>query len=217
MLTSHDSEECFSDTAKKIIENYVGELATRYDKKYPDKCAFGFDCGRNELNGYAIFYANFCEIPEIAIVIYARDFLEKKILCDADTIISDANYVAKPYKRHPFHIRLPEAKVDVEIGVAYGLDYSIEMKLIRGAQVGVQRGYLRLIGFDIQSVTIFLEGAVICGDGAVDALYDKSIAQHSFGYEFEALVHIVVARHYRLPVGNHRHILLADNILPVRI
>ena len=56
MLTSHDSEECFSDTAQKIIENYVGELATRYDKKYPDKCAFGFACGRNELNGYAIFY-----------------------------------------------------------------------------------------------------------------------------------------------------------------
>ena len=56
MLTSHDSEECFSDTAKKIIENYVGELATRYDKNYPDKCAFGFACGRNELNGYAIFY-----------------------------------------------------------------------------------------------------------------------------------------------------------------
>lgn len=104
-ITSYEFERCFADTVQKIIVNYEDDvLTTRYDKKYPNKCAFGFDFGiQNNLSGYAIYYANFCEKPEIALVLHARYFLEKPVLKEAESLASDAKYFGKPYNRNLVH------------------------------------------------------------------------------------------------------------------
>lgn len=107
-----ESEACFADTVQKIIVNYDDDaLAARYDKKYPNKSAFGFDFGRqNNLSGYAIYYANFCEKPEIALVLHARYFLEKPVLNEAESLAADAEYFGKPYKRNlvaPSNVWIP--------------------------------------------------------------------------------------------------------------
>lgn len=111
-ITSYEFERCFADTVQKIIVNYEDDvLATRYDKKYPNKCAFGFDFGRqNNLSGYAIYYANFCEKPEIALVLHARYFLEHSVLNEAESLAADAEYFGKPYKRNlvaPSNVWIP--------------------------------------------------------------------------------------------------------------
>lgn len=103
-IESSDSEPCLSETAQKIIVNYTDTvLATRYHKKYPNKCAFGFDFGKQDsqnLNGYAIFYANFCDKPEIALVLHARYFLEKPVLNEAKDFASGAEFFERPYRRN---------------------------------------------------------------------------------------------------------------------
>lgn len=136
-ITSYKSESCFGDTAQKIIVNYYDDiLATRYHKKYQNKCAFGFDFGKeNNLIGYAIFYANFCEKPEIALVLHARYFLENSVQNEAESLASDAEFFNKPYKRNlvaPSNVWIPLKEEKLKELSSDKVDYQTQKKILEG-------------------------------------------------------------------------------------
>lgn len=137
VIESSDSEQCFADTVQKIIVNYTDDvLETRYDKKYPNKCAFGFDFGKpKSLNGYAIFYANFCKKPEIALVIHARYFLENPVLNEAKSLASEAEYFGEPYSRNlvaPSNVWIPLKEEKLKELGSDKVDYKTQKKILEG-------------------------------------------------------------------------------------
>lgn len=137
-IESSDSEQCFADTVQKIIVNYTDTvLATRYHKKYPNKCAFGFDFGKQDgqnLNGYAIFYANFCEKPEIALVLHARYFLENPVLNEPKDFASGAEFFDRPYRRNlvaSSNVWIP-LKENQLTALRKAPDYQAQKKILEG-------------------------------------------------------------------------------------
>ena len=137
VIESSDSEQCFGDTVQKIIVNYTDDvLGTRYDKKYPNKCAFGFDFGKqSNLRGYAIYYANFCEKPEIALVLHARYFLENSVLNEAESLVSNAEFFSKPYKRNlvaPSNVWIPLKEEKLKELSSDKVDYQTQKSILEG-------------------------------------------------------------------------------------